>query len=33
MGAVDMTADMPMSPQAMWDHVADLSDLGDRLVI
>ncbi len=26
MAAVDMTADVPMSPQDMWDHVADLSD-------
>jgi hypothetical protein len=33
MAAVDMTADMPMSPQDMWDHVADLSDLGDWLVL
>ena len=33
MAAVDMTADMPMSPQDMWDHVADLSDLGEWLVM
>ncbi|MGB8795195.1 MAG: SRPBCC family protein [Mycobacterium sp.] len=33
MAAVDMTADMPMSPQDMWDHVAELSDLGDWLVL
>jgi hypothetical protein len=33
MAAVDMTADVPMSPQDMWDHVADLSDLGDWLVM
>ena len=33
MAAVDMTADMPMSPQDMWDHVADLSELGDWLVM
>ena len=25
MAAVDMTADVPMSPQDMWDHVSDLS--------
>ena len=28
MAAVDLTADVPMSPQDMWDHVSDLSDLG-----
>jgi hypothetical protein len=33
MAAVDMTADVPMSPQDMWDHVADLSNLGDWLVL
>jgi hypothetical protein len=33
MAAVDLTADMPMSPQEMWDHVSDLSDLGDWLVM
>jgi hypothetical protein len=33
MAAVDMTADVPMSPQDMWDHVADLSNLGDWLVM
>ncbi len=33
MAAVDMTADVPMSPQDMWDHVADLSDLGEWLVV
>jgi len=31
--AVDVTADVPMSPQEMWDRVSDLSDLGDWLVI
>jgi uncharacterized protein YndB with AHSA1/START domain len=30
---VDLTADVPMSPQKMWDHVSDLSDLGDWLVM
>ena len=33
MAAVDMTADMPMNPQEMWDHVSDLSQLGDWLVM
>ena len=33
MAAVDLTADVPMSPQDMWDHVSDLSDLGDWLVM
>ena len=33
MAAVDMTADMPMTPQDMWEHVSDLSDLGDWLVL
>jgi Polyketide cyclase / dehydrase and lipid transport len=33
MAAVDMAADVPMSPQEMWDHVADLSNLGDWLVM
>jgi hypothetical protein len=31
--AVDLSADVPMSPQEMWDHVSDLSDLGDWLVM
>ncbi len=33
MAAVDLTADMPMSPQEMWDRVSDLSELGDWLVM
>jgi hypothetical protein len=33
MAAVDMTADVTMSPQDMWEHVADLSNLGDWLVM
>jgi Polyketide cyclase / dehydrase and lipid transport len=33
MAAVDMTADVPMPPQEAWDHVSDLSGLGDWLVI
>jgi hypothetical protein len=28
-----MTADMPMAPREMWDHVSNLSELGDWLVI
>jgi len=33
MSAVDLTANVPMSPQQMWDRVSDLSDLGDWLVM
>ena len=33
MAAIDLTADVPMSPQDMWDQVSDLSDLGDWLVL
>jgi uncharacterized protein YndB with AHSA1/START domain len=33
MAAVDLTTDVPMSPQEMWDRVSDLSDLGDWLVM
>ncbi|HEY9306159.1 MAG TPA: SRPBCC family protein [Mycobacterium sp.] len=33
MAAVDLTADLPMTPQDMWNHVSDLSDLGDWLVM
>ena len=33
MAAVDVAADVPMSPQDMWDRVADLSNLGDWLVM
>jgi Polyketide cyclase / dehydrase and lipid transport len=33
MAAVDLAADVPMSPQDMWDHVSDLSNLGDWLVM
>lgn len=33
MAAVDMKLDVPMTPQDMWDHVADLSRLGDWLVM
>jgi len=33
MAAVDVTADVPMSPQDMWDRVSDLSELGDWLVM
>ena len=31
MAAVDLKTDVPMSPQDMWDHVSDLSGLGDWL--
>jgi hypothetical protein len=31
--AVDLTADVPMTPQDMWDHVSDLEDLGDWLIM
>jgi hypothetical protein len=31
MAAVDVKADVPMRPQDMWDHVSDLSRLGDWL--
>src|ERR1700739_4613449 len=31
MAAVDMTADLPMTPQDMWGRVSDLSDLGEWL--
>jgi hypothetical protein len=33
MAAVDMTADMPISPGDMWEHVSDLSELGEWLVL
>jgi hypothetical protein len=33
MAAVDMSADLRISPQATWDHVSDLSELGDWLVL
>jgi hypothetical protein len=33
MAAVEMKADVPMTPQDMWDHVADLSRMGDWLVM
>jgi hypothetical protein len=33
MAKVDVTADVPMSPQDMWDHVSDLSELGEWLVM
>jgi Polyketide cyclase / dehydrase and lipid transport len=33
MAAVDMAADVSMSPQQMWDRVSDLSNLGDWLVL
>ena len=33
MAAVETKLDVPMTPQDMWDHVADLSELGDWLVM
>jgi Polyketide cyclase / dehydrase and lipid transport len=33
MAAVDVNADVPMTPQDMWDHVSDLSELGEWLVM
>jgi hypothetical protein len=33
MAAVDMTAELPMTPQDMWHRVSDLSDLGEWLVM
>lgn len=33
MAALDLTADMPMSPHDMWNRVSDLSDLGEWLVM
>jgi uncharacterized protein YndB with AHSA1/START domain len=33
MATVDVTADVPMSPQDMWDHVSDLSELGEWLTM
>jgi hypothetical protein len=33
MAAVDVKADVPMSPQDMWKHVSDLAELGDWLVL
>jgi hypothetical protein len=33
MASVEMTADVPMTPQEMWGHVSDLSELGDWLVL
>ena len=32
MAGVEMTLDVPMSAQDMWDQVSDLSTLGDWLV-
>ena len=33
MAAVELTAEVPMTAQDMWDHVSDLSDLGDWLTM
>ncbi|CAM2824987.1 SRPBCC family protein [Mycobacterium intermedium] len=33
MASVNLTLDSPMTPQEMWEHVSDLSTLGDWLVL
>ena|ERR1700758_2304949 len=33
MASVDVKADVPLSPQEVWDHISDLSKLGDWLVL
>jgi hypothetical protein len=33
MAKVDVTADVPINPQDMWDHVSDLSELGEWLTM
>ena len=33
MAAVDVKADVPMTAQDMWEHVSDLSELGEWLVM
>ncbi|KZS74654.1 hypothetical protein A4G29_24485 [Mycobacterium kansasii] len=33
MASVEMTADVPMTPHDTWEHVSNLSELGDWLVI
>ena len=33
MASVEMSSDVPMSPQDMWAHVSDLSELGEWLVV
>src|SRR6202000_2804874 len=33
MAACDVKADVPMSPQDIWEHVSDLSELGECLVM
>jgi uncharacterized protein YndB with AHSA1/START domain len=33
MASVELTLDAPMTPQEMWEHVSDLSTLGDWLVL
>src|SRR5208337_1774364 len=33
MASVEMTKDVPMTPQEMWEHVSDLSELGEWLVM
>ncbi len=33
MAAVELNTDVPMTPQDMWEHVADLADLGEWLTM
>ncbi|OBI89810.1 type II toxin-antitoxin system Rv0910 family toxin [Mycobacterium asiaticum] len=33
MASVEVTSDVPMSPQDMWEHVSDLSQLSEWLVM
>lgn len=33
MASVELSADVPISPQDTWDHVSELSELGEWLVI
>ena len=33
MANLDLTADVPLSPQDAWEHVSEVSKLGDWLVL
>jgi uncharacterized protein YndB with AHSA1/START domain len=33
MASVELSSDVPMSPQEMWEHVSDISKLGEWLVL
>lgn len=33
MASVELSKDVPLSPQDMWEHVSDLSELGEWLVM